>query len=232
MTGIFSARAIRATVLLCAILSGAGAAEAQDQTWAGPYLGVQAGGAEAGGLEFDGIVEPVMESMLRRRTGPGALQFPALLAGAEMSGPEIENRSPIYGIHAGWDWQAGAVVWGVELAVTRTETRISIGEDGLELDYAARLMGRLGYDAGDALVYVAAGPARAKFSAYGDMMDAAFTDDSFTATGLALAAGTEVRLRRGWTLGGEVVRHSYDDWDMADVSAELTTFSLKLTHRF
>ncbi len=127
-----------------------------------------------------------------------------------------------YGVHAGYDYDFGSFVAGGELElsgfdVTDTNTATSI-------DSVARLKLRAGYDAGDFLPYATIGLAQLNTSGapLGDVDD----DGTFYGLGVDYRMGSNIRV------GGEVLKHDFDDYAGSGLNVDATTASLRVAFEF
>lgn len=132
----------------------------------------------------------------------------------------FDMNSMLGGVHAGYNWQHGNMLYGVEGDYTFAgfEDSFVDGENNrqeLELDGIATVRGRLGAIAGRYMAYLTAGAA---FS--GGKLTVEDGDDSlsFNAAGLVYGAGFEYAVRPGIRLRAEYMRM---DFNKRFVSSEL-----------
>jgi outer membrane immunogenic protein len=143
------------------------------------------------------------------------------------STPSQSLQGAMLGIQAGYNWQVGRVVYGIEAdaAFGRVNDFIRDGnfltEDG-ELRTFGTIRGRLGYSFGNFLPYITAGfmwahleqgitcPAAAAFGscAFTGAFDARSTE---TFTGWTAGAGAEYAIGRNWSIKGEMLFGKFDD---------------------
>ncbi|MGC9419163.1 MAG: outer membrane protein [Rhodovulum sp.] len=157
---------------------------------------------------------------------------PALLAGGDWNGGYagvqlgygdvsadggLDGDGEIYGLHAGYRWDMGTLVYGVELDHDRAD--IDIGNGAAELDGVTRLKGQVGYDMGQTLLYATAGVAN------GDT-------DLGDETGWVAGAGLAWAVSPSWVIGGEVLYHDFDEFGSSGVGANATTATLRASFRF
>ncbi|PHP26175.1 outer membrane protein [Limimaricola cinnabarinus] len=186
-------------------------------SWAGAYAGASLGYGELG---VDADLEDLAADLL---DDVDINDLPSL---------SLTEADVAYGAHLGYNWQRQRVVYGLELAVLGSETELEIavdGEDvGVELDYAARLMGKVGYQFAEALVYGTAGMAYAEFSGTGDA-----SGETEEETGYAYGIGMDYMLTQNVSLGAEYVRHRFEDVaDIDDVDGEFSTTSVRMSYHF
>lgn len=120
-----------------------------------------------------------------------------------------------YGLHVGYNFQRGNVVFGPELAVFGTESEIGDddgdeldeGSVGVDLNYGARLVARGGYAAGPNLFYGVAGVAYAEV----DSRIGVIEDDE-SDVGYAVGFGYERLVRDNLTVGVQYTLHAFDDF--------------------
>jgi len=167
-------------------------------TWTGFYVGANAGYHFSGDNDFDRTAA----------TGFGA----GVLANTIPLGFESDRDGFIGGVQAGYNFQFGSVVFGVEADIQYTDvesdTTIFSNPGGLffpststatsELDYLGTVRARLGFAFDRALVYATGG------LAYGDVTNAVAV--TFTPVGAApfTYAGSESDVEFGWTIGAGV----------------------------
>ncbi|TGN57496.1 porin family protein [Paracoccus liaowanqingii] len=137
-----------------------------------------------------------------------------------------------YGLHAGYNAQRGRFVYGAEFAVSSGNSRLGGSyegvEGGAEMDRTSRIVGRVGYDLGDALVYATSGLARAKVSTFG-----LAGDESYTFDGYVLGVGIDFRVTDNVLLGAEYVHEQFTDFrDAYGFDGKFSTASLKLSYQF
>ncbi len=186
-----------------------------------------AGYATAGGLAEPVIapapvpvVAPAPVATGRDWTGfyaGGSLGFGTL----DVPGVDGDFEGLTFGGHAGYNYDLGSIVLGAELEGALTNDFTNDGAD-LELDQVLRAKVRAGYDAGAYLPYVAAGWAQATVGTGGDDLED---------TGYFYGVGLDYALSDAITVGGEVLRHEFEDFDGAgDVTAD--TFGLRVSYNF
>ena len=146
----------------------------QPWSWSGFYLGIQGGRAWG---QTDAV------------SGPFNTSFDQTYS--------YGTRGFVGGAHAGYNWQAGNIVFGLETDIETTGLHgTGFGSLGYghrtNADWLGSLRGRLGYAAGNTLFYGTGG------LAYGDVT----IDKSFGRGIPAFASYSE--MRTGWTLGAGV----------------------------
>lgn len=140
----------------------------------------------------------------------------------DSNGAGSDGNGGFGGVHAGYRWDMGKTVLGLEADWDKTD--LDLGAAGADsLDSVARLKVQAGYDAGPALIYATAGAARAKATIGGtDLSD----------NGWVLGAGATYAINDQWTLGGEVLTNRFDDFDGSGVDLDATTATLRLGFQF
>ncbi len=140
----------------------------------------------------------------------------------DSNGAGFDGNGAIGGVHAGYRWDLGKTVLGVEADWDKTS--LDLGAAGTDsLDSIARLKLQAGYDAGPALIYATAGAAHANASVGGvDLSD----------SGWSLGAGVTYAVNDQWTVGGEVLTNRFDDFDGSGVDLDTTTATLRVGFRF
>jgi outer membrane immunogenic protein len=182
---------------LLALAGVAGSAFAQEaQTWTGPYVGVNLGGAFS--------------------TTCGTWTPTSPLGAAVFTGGSCPNNASfIGGGQVGYNYQTQQFVIGLEAdvnggtSVSSTVTRTTAGGDGIPAGtytasgwhtpgVAETVRARIGYAVGPALIYVTGGGAFAGGSGAGTINYTEVGGSSPTATFSGGVNGTRV----GWTIGG------------------------------
>lgn len=136
---------------------------------------------------------------------------------AETSGgAALEGDDTAYGAHVGYDYDFGRFVAGAELDYDATELDL---EGAASIDSVTRLKLRGGYDLGRTLVYATAGAARA---------DTSLGDADGTFAGL----GVGYKMTDNIVLGGEYLRHNFDDINDTGIDADADTVSLRASFKF
>ncbi len=136
------------------------------------------------------------------------------------------------GIHAGYNFQKGNLVYGIEGDITWTDSEESIGvaitdlEDdvtvngslSLNMNYLASLRGRLGYATNTTLVYVTGGIAWTELeleaslgASAGDIAVGISDSESETFTGYVIGGGAEYKFTDNLSMRGEVLHYGFDD---------------------
>ncbi|TCO72431.1 outer membrane protein [Rhodovulum euryhalinum] len=129
----------------------------------------------------------------------------------------LNGDGEIYGVHAGYRWDMGTLVYGVE--VDYDDAGIDIGNGAAELDDVMRLKGQVGYDMGSTLLYATAGVANA---------DTTLGDE----TGWLAGGGLAWAVSPSWTVGGEILYHDFDEFGNSGIGADATTATLRASFRF
>lgn len=133
----------------------------------------------------------------------------------------LDGNGAIGGVHAGYRWDLGQTVLGVEADYDAAD--IDLADGAGSLDSVARLKFSAGYDLGANLIYATAGPAWADISAGGeDLSD----------NGYFFGAGYERQLTDQWSVGGEVLHHKFDDFEVDGFDAEATSVTARVNYRF
>ena len=143
-------------------------------------------------------------------------------------GDEVEfDESLVAGIHVGYNWQKSSNwVLGIEGSWDFLDSELEVdGDDtGLEDNYLASIRARLGYAAGNTLLYATGGIA---------FLDSDLYDD--TTTGWVAGVGLDHKLGQNFSIGVEGLYYSFDDElnsDFFDGDAErdLWTIQARLTY--
>ena len=133
---------------------------------------------------------------------------------------DYDGNGAIGGVHAGYRYDFGRAVVGAELAYDITN--IDIGDAGDELDNVATLKLMAGGKIGQGLLYATAGGAWADTSS-----DAGDPDD-----GYVYGIGYDYMVNERWSVGAELLRHTWDAFDDTRTDADATTLQAKVGFRF
>ncbi len=183
---------------------------------------------QAGGLS-EPVVAPTPVPVAAPAPIPTGRDWTGFYAGGslgygdvDVDGVDGDFEGLTFGGHAGYNYDLGSIVVGGELEAMGTNDFTLDGGD-LELDTVLRAKVRAGYDAGAYLPYVTAGWAQATVDggAAGELED----DGYFYGVGLDYA------LSDAFTVGGEYLRHEFEDFDGGgDIQAD--TVALRVSYNF
>ena len=142
---------------------------------------------------------------------------------ADATGTDGFDDSPTgltYGGFAGYDYDFGNFVLGGELEISG----FNVTEEtlGLDVDSVTRVKVRAGYDAGNALPYLTAGGAR--------LATSGAIDDS--GNGYFYGAGLDYRVGGNMRVGGEVLKHRFDDYAGSGIDVDATTIGARVAFEF
>lgn len=173
-------------------------------SWTGPYLGLNIGGAWNNARFID-------------RGGPGG-QF-AFPVGSNDPFWAPSQAGFTFGGQAGYNWQSGNIVYGIEGDVNWVGNNASATLAGFgpilastKLDWMATARGRLGYAFSKFLVYGTGGVAFAHFAdAYGFVGNE--FSNSVTRTGWTAGGGIEYMVSRNWTVRAEALFADFGSYD-------------------
>jgi outer membrane immunogenic protein len=199
-----------ASTILVASIAAAAAADAVIEEvpvavsydWTGAYVGVHLGyaWADTNVTELDDY--PFSQN--------GETQF------------DFDSDGIIGGVFAGYNWQAGQFVYGVEADITATgidntvdNTMFAPGSGetfSTNIDWFGTLRGRLGYAVDRFLPYVTGGLAFGDIeSSYNDPLDGNFAVASEVVFGWTIGAGAEYALTDQWSLRAEYLYVDLED---------------------
>ncbi len=121
-----------------------------------------------------------------------------------------------FGVHAGYDYDFGSYILGVEVEYDKLDIDL-IG--GADVEEVMRLKFRGGYDMGQTLIYATAGAARLNTSIGND-------------TGGFIGIGAAYRVSDQFIVGAELLGHRFEDIEGSGFDADATTFNLRGSFRF
>lgn len=131
----------------------------------------------------------------------------------------------VYGGFAGYNFQNGNVVYGVELGAQMGN--MTVAALGFDIDYLIDARARVGYSMGDAMIYAAGGYSAGKATLSG--VPAA----TGTASGWNVGGGLEVNISDNMFIGGEYIyRDMSGDYLGTPIDVNLNTIQLKIGMRF
>ncbi len=145
----------------------------------------------------------------------GQLGYGDANAGGGVSGDGI-----LGGVHAGYRYDFGGFVAGIEADYDAADVNLG---GGVSLDNVARLKLQAGVAAGPALVYATGGVAQA-----GINLGAGTERDTGWLGGLGVAYPVTSNI----TVGGEVLRHQFDDFNGSGADISATTATARVSFRF
>ena len=118
----------------------------------------------------------------------------------------VTGNGFIGGVQAGYNWQSGAVIYGVETDLQYSSVKADDEGDFVKVEWFGSTRGRLGYLPAERLMaYATAGVAYGKMSA--DPLDA-----SKTRIGWTVGAGVEYALDNNWSLKTEYLYTDLGKW--------------------
>ncbi|MBA3910459.1 MAG: porin family protein [Rhodobacter sp.] len=160
---------------------------------------------------------------------PTSVDWSGFYVGAQLGYADIDSNGGgqdgngmLGGVHAGYRWDFGQYVAGAELDYDAAS--IDLGAvPGDTLDDVARLKLMGGAELGKSLVYATTGIARASATVGGaDLSD----------NGYFLGAGIDYAVSDRWSVGGELMRSRFSDFDGSGVDIDATTLKAKVSLRF
>lgn len=136
----------------------------------------------------------------------------------------------VLGGHAGYNWQAGQWVFGIEGAMMKTWLNSGVQTSPFyptsdtwqsKLDWVATVTGRVGYAWNNVLGYVKGGWAYSSYNEYvQDLSD--YVNVSGKKSGWTLGGGVEFALSPNWIFG---VEYNYYDFGSININASSVLFS-------
>ena len=138
--------------------------------------------------------------------------------------PQVDLSGPVYGVHAGFLYDFGSIVAGIEgdYNLANISGEFDGNAEITEL-YHAKL--RLGYDAGSLLIYGTAGYAYTTI----ELFDGSSV---YSGNGVFYGAGADYMISSNWTAGAEVLLHEFDDLDGSGFGFDLTTVQARVSYHF
>ncbi|MBK6467108.1 MAG: porin family protein [Rhodobacter sp.] len=177
-----------------------------------------------------GPVTPAPEPVVTPAPAPvyNSADWSGFYAGAQIgyadvgtNGAGLDGDGAIGGVHAGYRWDLGTTVLGVEADYDTASLDLGAGAD--TLDGVARLKLIGGADLGRSFLYATGGVAWA---------DATVGGASLSDNGYFLGVGMDYAVSDKWTVGGEILGHKFDDFDASGVDIDATTVKAKVSYRF
>lgn len=127
----------------------------------------------------------------------------------------------IGGVHAGYNWDMGDYVWGIEADIDAVDENFDNGAG--DINNTARLKLRFGRDLGRTLVYGTVGGVRVD----GDVGGRSQKDIGWLAGG-----GVDYALTDHWILGGEALYNSISNFDNTNADLEEVSLRAKISYKF
>lgn len=131
---------------------------------------------------------------------------------------ELDGDGSSLGIFAGYLFNTGAIVYGIE--VDYDETDYEIADGAQEVDSTARLKGRVGTELGGGLIYGTAGFVSATSPGLGD-------DDGFL-----LGIGYDFPVTNNIDVGAELLNHEFEDYNDTGIDVGVTTLKARIAFNF
>lgn len=184
-------------------------------------------GAKAGSLA-EPVVTAAPEPVFTPAPVPVSADWTGFYAGGSLGYADVtepgttlgdEVNGLTYGVHAGYDYDFGALVLGGEVEYSLFDVTDAVS--GLEVDSVTRLKVRAGYDAGDFLPYATFGGARLATSGI-DGED----------EGYFYGVGADYRMTDSIRVGAELLRHEFDDYAGTGVDVDATTLGARVSFQF
>jgi opacity protein-like surface antigen len=147
------------------------------------------------------------------------------------------GASGVYGVQAGYNWQYGNIVFGVEVDVGALDLNHSttdrFGDTIISLNSGiyGDVTGRLGYAFGPALIYAKGGFAFFDGKANANALFFGRIRDTDTFTGSTVGGGLEYALNPGWSVKAEYLHFEFDkeNSSVSDIFGDVARFSHDLT---
>src|SRR5690606_14761466 len=185
-------------------------------SWAGGYIGLNGGYAGGSARHVRSpaptppappAVTPAPPAIEPNPFGPFAIEQPALITPFAAQLPtttvfDFEMDGFVVGVQAGYNWQAGPVVYGLETDLQISGVRGDTGSYDMphaRLDWFGTTRARLGFVPTERLfAYATGGLAYGRVKTHGDFLSA-----SALRTGWTAGAGMEFAIDRHWSVKSE-----------------------------
>ena len=227
-------RYVIAAATAASVVAIAGAGQAQDRTWTGPYLGAQVGWGwqpknQNESILFDTNRDGAFDNTVNTTTGANAFA-PGFCNGAARTatpagGCEKDDDGFEFGARAGYDWQIGAFVVGGVAEFSRTDVQdaasaFSTTPAFYTMDRTLQQVGavraRAGFAMPETLIYATGGVARGKikhrFNTSNTVNTFPRVEDKWS-NGYQYGGGVERRVATNLSLGLEYIYTQLDDDD-------------------
>jgi outer membrane immunogenic protein len=186
-----------------------------------PAVPALAGGMNDAASEPMVMAQPVMAA-------PPSMDWTGFYAGASLgygdidsNGGGLDGNGALGGVLAGYRFDFGNLVAGVE--ADYDVTNISLGGGAGDLDSVARLKLQAGTELGRALVYGTLGAAQAKATVAGT---------GLSDTGYFGGVGMDYAITDRVSVGGELLKHKFNDFDGSGVDLDATTLKARVALQF
>jgi outer membrane immunogenic protein len=183
--------------------------------------------ALAGGLAdpvTEPVIAPVEEPVVSNDGDWGGAYVGAQLGYGDVdsNGAGLDGTGAIGGVHAGYLFDYGKFVAGVELNYDVTNIDLGTAPDDT-LDSVARLKLIGGADLGRTLLYGTVGAAHAEATVGGADLNG---------NGYFAGVGAQYALSDQWSVGGEYLFHKFKDFDTTTVDLDVQTLQAKVSFSF
>jgi opacity protein-like surface antigen len=142
-------------------------------------------------------------------------------ADVDSNGAALDGNGLLGGVHGGYRWDFGQFILGTELDYDTAS--ISLGRDAGTLDDVTRLKLVGAAELGDSLIYATTG------AAYGS---ATVGRSSLSDDGWFYGAGMTYAISDQWTVGGELLQHTFDNFDGSGADIDALTATARIGFRF
>ncbi|WP_324754292.1 porin family protein [Roseovarius sp. Pro17] len=190
-------------------------------------LSAAAASALLAGTAFAGNIEPApMEPVIAPAPAPvfSSPNWTGFYAGGQLGYADVDTNAAgvdgdglIGGLVAGYDYDLGNWVIGAGLDYDWTDVSLAPAVD-VDSIWRAKLRG--GYKLGNGLLYATAGYASADVSTIGD------------SDGYFVGGGYEHLVTQNISVGGEILYHEFDSFNVPGLDADATTAQVRATFRF
>lgn len=136
----------------------------------------------------------------------------------DVDGAPLSGDGTSIGVYAGYNFDAGGIVYGFEVDYDETDYQIADGAQ--EVDSTTRLKVRAGAPVGTGLAYGTVGLVSATSPGLGDD------------NGYLIGAGYDLPVASNITVGGEVLHHEFEDYNDTGLDVGVTTLKARVAFNF
>ena len=133
---------------------------------------------------------------------------------------DLDDTGFAGGIHLGYNWQRGKIVYGIEVDYTFTDLEYSVaGQDLADIDGVGSVRARLGYSIDSLLLFATAGFAWHNADVNDIVSDFVDLDNN----GYVLGAGAEYKFGNKYSFKLEALHYSFDEDEIVNTGLRVST---------